>query len=47
MQQGANSATPPAKKAAMTEPVVSRSAIRLTVPCLRESTLELASGKSP
>src|SRR5665647_1456743 len=45
MQQGANSATPPAKKAARTEPVVSRSANSFTAPCLHESALELASRK--
>src|SRR5665647_2340114 len=45
MQQGANSATPPAKKAARTEPVVSRSPNGLTPECLRESTLELAPRK--
>src|SRR5665647_2131741 len=45
MQQGANSATPPAKKAARTEPVVSRSVNGLTPECLREPTLELAPRK--
>src|SRR5450756_866015 len=46
MQQGAKSATPPAKKAARTEPVVSRSLNGLTPECLRESTLEFAPRKS-
>src|SRR5665647_3866686 len=45
MQQGANSATPPAKKAASTEPVVSRSPICLTAHGLRQSPFELAPGE--
>src|SRR5680860_1789346 len=45
MQQGANSATPPAKKAASTEPVVSRSPIGLTAHCLRQSPFEFAPGE--
>src|ERR1017187_10664535 len=47
MQQGANSATPPAKKAASTDPVVSRLFIGLTTACPRESPLELAPRKPP
>src|SRR5664280_1162953 len=47
MQQGANSATPPAKNAARTEPVVSRSPIDLTDPHLFQPPLELAPGQSP
>src|SRR5450759_980218 len=45
MQHGANSATPPARKAASTEPVVSRSPMGLTAQCLRQSPLELAPRK--
>src|SRR5665647_1892009 len=46
MQQGANSATPPAKKAASTEPVVSRLLTGLSLLLLRQSPFELASGKA-
>src|SRR5665811_2229018 len=46
MQQGANRATPPAKKAASTEPVVSRSLMGLSSLQLRQLPLELASGKT-
>src|SRR5450759_5294472 len=45
MQHGANSATPPAKKAASTESVVSRSPMGLTAQCPRETTLEIAPRK--
>src|SRR5664280_3223793 len=46
MQQGANSAMPPAKKAASTEPVVSRLLKGLSSLQLRQSPFELASGKA-
>src|SRR5665811_2592020 len=48
MQQGAKSATPPARKAASTEPVVSR-LLPITDPTLRlgQSLLELAPREAP
>src|ERR1035437_3012383 len=47
MQQGANSATPPAKNAARTDPVVSRSPIDLTDPRSFQPPLVLAPGQPP
>src|SRR5674476_38432 len=45
MQQGANSATPPARKAANTEPVVSRLLMWSYLPRLCQTLFELAPGK--
>src|SRR5664280_1867391 len=47
MQQGANSATPPAKNAARTDPVVSSSPIDLTDPRFFQPPLKLAPRQPP